>query len=159
MMMQESENHRVYTTKEAKLILDGFHKKRPSVKRMMNEIGQEIEQNGFVEDLYGKRYHGEPEYSYRGLNYLIQGTAAQVIKRAMLRLDAFIRTADWPIRMTNVVHDEVQFEIDKDFLDNNMLVVVESIRDVMEDHDNFKLPLTVDFSYSATSWADKEKIV
>ncbi len=119
--------------------------------------------HGYVEDKYGRRYHVPRERAYKAVNAVIQGTAATVLKRALVRLEfelGMIREemdAVDPLNpplvppgMVLNVHDEVAVECDDRMAPN----VPNRCAKIMECHD-FSLPLTVDISWAPDSWADK----
>jgi DNA polymerase-1 len=70
----------------------------------------------------------------------MQGTAADIIKRAMIRTDEWIRSEQPPVRMIMQVHDELVFEVAEDAVKP----MVERIRDIMQGAAELDVPLIVD---------------
>jgi DNA polymerase I-like protein with 3'-5' exonuclease and polymerase domains len=131
----------------------------PDAISLMRSITKEVKAMGFVQDIYGKRYYVEEDKAYKGLNYLIQGTGAQILKRALIAVDGALRNEFGPkCYPVNTVHDEIIFECDKELWDQRRSDVVEVIEDCMTEDSMFALTLPVDVSYSETSWADKKGV-
>jgi DNA polymerase I-like protein with 3'-5' exonuclease and polymerase domains len=113
--------------------------------------------NGYVQDVFGRRYFLKSEYSYVALNRLIQGCAAMLFKHALVRVYRFI--ADWNAKygphaaqVLAVIHDEVQVECR---LDTPYWELKEQIQTAMEKWGTlFKVPIVASFSYTLTNWAD-----
>ena len=120
---------------EAQGFIDRYFERFPGIKDYMEETKAFAKEHGFVRTLFGRRVH-TPEINAKGpragfayraaINAPIQGTAADIIRRAMIRMPAAI--ADLPARMLLQVHDELIFEVDADAADT----VAARAREVME---------------------------
>ena len=86
------------------------------------------------------------------LNAPIQGTAADIIKRAMIVLDAALKQSTLSARLLLQVHDEVVLEVTNDDAARAETLVVESLRDVAD----LRVPLDVDTA-SGLTWFDAQK--
>jgi len=75
----------------------------------------------------------------------MQGTAADLIKRAMLAVDAWIAQADFAVRMIMQVHDELVFEVAEDQIEQ----AIPAIRERMSDVATLSVPLVVDIAAGA----------
>lgn len=154
LLLREGHKYRKYSTAEAKGILDRYYAAYPAVKPFMERVSQQARRAGFVSDIFGKRYRVPVEEAYKATNYLIQGTAAQVMKRGLLRV-----AVRWPsgegVRAINCVHDELQLEV---AVQCNLCAVAEQLVKAMEERKLFKVPLTLEVSYSTSSWADKKPL-
>jgi DNA polymerase-1 len=112
--------------------------------------------NGFVQTLFGRRIH-TPEINAKGpgagfakraaINAPIQGTAADVIRRAMIRMPAAI--ADLPAKMLLQVHDELLFEVPQKEVEQ----AAATIKQVMESVATLSVPLVVETG-RGHSWAE-----
>ena len=89
------------TTKTTFEKVYGYFNKKPLQKK----INKQIEENGFVETMFGRRRHLTPEESYKGINTIIQGSSADIIKMAMVDIPYSIQD-----KMRLTVHDELVFE-------------------------------------------------
>jgi DNA polymerase-1 len=145
---------------EAQNFIDTYFERFPGIKDYMNDTKAFAKQHGYVQTLFGRKIH-TPEINASGpragfaqraaINAPIQGTAADVIRRAMIRMDDAI--ADLPAKMLLQVHDELLFEVAEDSVD----ALIERARDVMENAANpavhISVPLTVDAGTGA-NWAE-----
>ncbi|MDR9436768.1 MAG: DNA polymerase I [Thiohalophilus sp.] len=122
----------------------------PGVKQYMDDIREKAREQGYVETVYGRRLylpeintsnHTRRQYAERtAINAPMQGTAADIIKRAMITLDAVIEKEQLPIWMIMQVHDELVFEVREDAIDEATKV----IRDNMVRGAELSVPLEVD---------------
>jgi len=106
---------------EAAEYVEKYFDRYPGVKRYMDETRQDAREKGFVETVFGRKLR-LPEirsnnpalrgYAERtAINAPMQGTAADVIKRAMLAVHAWLGSSRFPARMIMQVHDELVFEV------------------------------------------------
>ncbi len=145
---------------EAQGFIDRYFERFPGIKEYMDQTVGFAKEHGFVQTLFGRKIN-TPEINAKGphagfakraaINAPIQGTAADVIRRAMIRMSQAI--ADLPAKMLLQVHDELIFEVDQDAVDKTITVV----RDVMEGAAmpavKLDVPLTVDAGQGA-NWAE-----
>ncbi len=145
---------------EAQGFIDRYFERFPGIRTYMDETKAFAQENGYVQTLFGRRIH-TPEINAKGprasfayraaINAPIQGTAADVIRRAMVRMPGAI--ADLPARMLLQVHDELLFEVAEGAVDD----VVGRAREVMENAADpavhLDVKLTVDAGQGA-NWAE-----
>ncbi|MFK7865829.1 MAG: DNA polymerase I [Alphaproteobacteria bacterium] len=135
------------SNKEAKDFIDRYFQKFPGIRAFMDQTIQQCQHDGYVETLFGRRIHiptiqdsnkAKAQAAQRqAINAPIQGSAADVIKRAMNKMPAALAKAGFApndVRMLLQVHDELIFEIKDDLCTD----AIEIIRGVME---NASLPL------------------
>ena len=146
---------------EAKSYIDAYFDRFPGIKQYMNEMKLQAREDGYVETLFGRRLYIKgieqakgPQRGFlerQAINAPIQGTAADIIKQAMVRMPAAIDASGLPLRMLLQVHDELIFECPASDADAAIVL----IRDVMEKAAtpvlNLDVPLIVDASQGA-SW-------
>ena len=136
--------------KEAKDYIEKYKAAYPDVEAYMESIVKEAKENGFVETFYGRR-RLVPEltssnYNIRSfgeriaLNTPIQGTAADIIKIAMIQVDQALREKGFQARLVLQIHDEllVDCPIEESEEVSKLLV------DIMESQDDFSVPLLVE---------------
>jgi DNA polymerase-1 len=126
----------------------------------MSETVKFAQANGHVQTLFGRKIH-TPEINAKGpgagfakraaINAPIQGTAADVIRRAMIRMPAAI--ANLPAKMLLQVHDELLFEVDEDAADTLAKVAKEVMEGAHHPVITLKVPLTVE-SGKGRTWAE-----
>jgi len=92
-----------------------------------------------VETIFGRRLY------LPDINAPMQGSAADIIKRAMIACDAWLRESGEPARMIMQVHDELVFEVREDRVD----VVAEQVRRLMAGAAELRVPLLVDVGVGA----------
>ena len=135
---------------EAQKYVDLYFERYPGVRRYMDETKQKAREAGFVETLFGRRLY-LPEIQSRNqalrqyaersaINAPMQGTAADIIKRAMIQVDAWLRKSKARARLIMQVHDELVLEVH----DEAVTTLVQQIRDHMAHAAELKVPLKVD---------------
>ncbi len=143
--------------KEAKEFIERFNARYPGIQHYMIRTLASARRNGYVETLSGRRRY-IPELSAgnrqvrdfgerMAINAPIQGTAADIIKIAMVRL--FPRLTGLPAAMLLQVHDELVFEVDRDAVEPLQALVTE----VMEGAFTLDVPLRVD-AHAGPTWME-----
>ncbi len=135
---------------DAQAYVDRYFERYPGVKRFMDETRAKARDRGYVETVFGRRLYlpeirsrdqARRQYAERSaINAPMQGTAADIIKRAMIDVDAWIRREAVPARLIMQVHDELVLEVDAAAID----AVVGELRDRMVRGANLAVPLKVD---------------
>ncbi|WP_324045486.1 DNA polymerase I [Aeromonas caviae] len=136
---------------EAQKYMDLYFERYPGVLEYMERTRQQAEAQGYVETLFGRRLY-LPDIKSRNaglrkaaeraaINAPMQGTAADIIKRAMINVDGWIRgIEDESIRMLMQVHDELVFEIREEKLEEYIAIIKEKMSAAAELH----VPLLVE---------------
>lgn len=138
---------------EAKFYIDRYFERYPGVEHYMENTRQIAAEKGYVETLSGRRLYLPKIKSANGtekraaeraaINAPMQGTAADIIKTAMIAVDKFIQSQGDKIRMVMQVHDELVFEVKEQDLTEIML----KIKAIMENCYQLDIPLKVDVGY------------
>jgi DNA polymerase-1 len=147
------------TRKEAAKFIDRYFQSYPQVKEYMEEIVREAKQKGFVSTLLKRRRY-IPEITSRNFNIRsfaertamntpIQGSAADIIKKAMIDMVDKLQAEKLKTKLLLQVHDELIFEAPKEEIE----LLKKFVPEVMENALELKVPLKVDFSYGPT-WFD-----
>ncbi|MDJ0858932.1 MAG: DNA polymerase I [Dinoroseobacter sp.] len=145
---------------EAKTFIDTYFERFPGIRRYMDDTTAFAKENKYVQTLFGRKIH-TPEIAAKGpgagfakraaINAPIQGTAADIIRRAMIRMPDAIDGL--PAKMLLQVHDELIFEVEENAADQ----VIDRVREVMEGAAEpavkLDVPLVVDAGKGA-NWAD-----
>ncbi|MFZ1574792.1 MAG: DNA polymerase I, partial [Chromatiaceae bacterium] len=134
---------------EAQAYVDRYFQRYTGVKGFMDRTRQQARRDKYVETLFGRRlYLPDIDHSNQGrragsertaINAPLQGTAADIIKRAMIAADGWIQTERPPVRMIMQVHDELVFEVEAAAVDE----ASEQIRVAMESAADLAAPLLV----------------
>ncbi|WIM82119.1 DNA polymerase I [Gallibacterium anatis] len=137
---------------EAQTYIDRYFHRYPGVKQFMNDIQEKAKQQGYVETLLGRRLYLPELKSSNGMrrkaaervaiNAPMQGTAADIIKKAMIDIDRFIADKE-DIRMIMQVHDELVFEVKEDKVEYYEKI----IKDMMENAVKLSVPLIVEVNF------------
>jgi DNA polymerase I len=135
--------------------VERYFARYPGVKRFMDETRHNARETGFVETVSGRRLYlpdirsgnsAMRQYAERSaINAPMQGTAADIIKRAMISVDAWCQREDTPARLIMQVHDELVLEVRADATAS----VAEAIRDRMTSAGELRVPLRVDIGMGA----------
>ena len=135
---------------EAQKYVDLYFERYPGVKRYMDETKQRARDAGFVETLFGRRLYlpdiqsrnqALRQYAERSaINAPMQGSAADIIKRAMIAVDAWLQTSGLPARLIMQVHDELILEVADSAADS----VASQLRRLMSQAAELAVPLKVD---------------
>lgn len=145
---------------QAQEFIDKYFESYPKIKQYMQDKIDFANENGYVETLLGrKRFllaelqssnYQIREFAQRAaINQPLQGTAADLIKQAMIEVDKQITTKGLKAKMIMQVHDELVFELPKEELEELKQLVVTA----MELSQPLKVPLVVDVNYGE-SWKE-----
>ncbi len=139
----------------AQQYVERYFQRYPGVKRFMDETRAQARQIGYVETVFGRRLYlpdirsGNPQlrqYAERSaINAPMQGTAADIIKRAMITIDAWCAAEDAPARLIMQVHDELVLEVREDAVEP----VSAAVRERMVNAAALSVPLRVDVGTGA----------
>ncbi|CAI1184060.1 DNA polymerase I [Serratia quinivorans] len=141
---------------EAQRYMDLYFERYPGVLEYMERTRQQAASQGYVSTLDGRRLYLPDVSSSNGMrrkaaeraaiNAPMQGTAADIIKRAMIEVDAWLQAQEKPlVRMIMQVHDELVFEVHESVLEESN----QRIRELMENSMALAVPLKVDVGVGA----------
>ena len=147
--------------REAKQFIDAYFEKYAGVRRFIDATLEEARREGKVKTLFG-RVRPIPDINSKNsnlrgfaertaVNTPLQGTAADLIKMAMIRIDNGIRDRDLKSRMTLQVHDELVFEVPEGELD----IMKSLVKEEMEQVHPLHVPLLVEIGVGP-NWRDLE---
>ena len=144
---------------EARAYIDAYFEHYPGIRDYMETTKAFARTNGYVTTAFGRRCHtpaiadknpARRNFSERAaINAPLQGAAADIIKRAMIRLPGALEDAGLGARMLLQVHDELLFEVPDGELDDTAALVTR----VMENAAHLSVPLTVETG-PGRSWAE-----
>ncbi len=140
---------------EAQEYVNLYFDRYPGVKAYMDDIREKASANGFVETVFGRRLYlpeinarnaNRRQYAERtAINAPMQGTAADIIKKAMIAVHQWLQDDRPGARMIMQVHDELVFEVDKDKVEP----VRERVIELMNGAATLSVPLRVDAGVGA----------
>lgn len=144
---------------EARDMIDRYYEAYPGVRTFLDNVVARAKQTGYAETMYGRRRH-IPELKAKNpqlrgfgertaMNHPMQGTAADIIKIAMVRVSRRLEEEGFAAHMILQVHDELDFECPVDEVER----LTTMVRDVMEHVVDLRVPLIAEASTGIT-WAD-----
>jgi DNA polymerase-1 len=136
--------------KDAGQYIEHYFETYPGVQHYMDDIRAKAQEQGYVETLFGRRLY-LPEIKAKNamrrqaaertaINAPMQGTAADIIKRAMVTVDKWLAESDFDVRMIMQVHDELVFEVREDQVES----FVEAVKERMASAADLDVPLLVE---------------
>ena len=144
---------------ESKAYIDAYFEKYPGIRDYMERTKKQAREAGFVTTLFGRKCHvpgiNDKNPSTRGfyeraaINAPLQGSAADIIKRAMIKVPGALADAGLKARMLLQVHDELLFEVPRDEADKTAALA----KKVMEDAAHLSVPLTVETGFGK-NWTE-----
>jgi DNA polymerase-1 len=150
------------TLAEAENFVEAYFERFPGVRRYLNQTRLQAAENGYVATLLGRRRyfpqltHGatvsetaRARAEREAINAPIQGTAADIIKLAMLKLPDALKQSNLAAKMLLQVHDELVFECPENELKPTALLVQQIMGDAFE----LRVPLKTDVK-TGNNWAD-----
>jgi DNA polymerase-1 len=143
--------------KDAQTYIDHYFDTYPGVQRYMDATREQARDKGYVETIFGRRLY-LPDINVRNpmrrqaaertaINAPMQGTAADIIKRAMVRVDDWLRESRIDARMIMQVHDELVFEVRAE----DEAMFLEQVRALMEGAASLDVPLEVE-AHGGDNW-------
>jgi DNA polymerase-1 len=144
---------------EAEMFLTSYFEKYSSVKLFMENIVEQAKASKYVETLYGRKIHvpniDSPNYMMRqaservAINGPLQGSAADIIKVAMIEISKLLKKENLKIDLIMQVHDELVFEVPGEFNDSSIREIIQ----LMEESTRISVPLRVDYGFGA-NWKE-----
>lgn len=138
------------TQSEAQKFIDGYFQTYSGVRRYFDSVLDFARQNGYVTTIYGRRRlipeinskdHNQRAFAERtAINTPVQGSAADLIKMAMIKISDLFKSENWQSKLLLQVHDELVFEVPEDELDK----VKPAIKSLMENALKLDVPIKVD---------------
>ena len=136
--------------RDAQTYVETYFEKYPGVRKYMDETQAQADEDGFVETLFGRRLYLPDIHAGNGMlrkaaqrtaiNAPMQGTAADIIKRAMIDIDHWLTAGNLDARMLLQVHDELVFEVKEEDID----LLSDGVRFRMVTAASLDVPLVVD---------------
>lgn len=149
--------------KSAKNYIDKYFELYPSIRKYMREVISFAQKNGYVETLFGrKRFLPEIESKIpavsqaaqrAAINMPVQGTAADILKAAMIEINKKLNTISKKTKLLLQVHDELVFEVPNE----DVTKVAKFVKTVMENIYKLEVPIIVDIE-SGNNWGDTKSI-
>lgn len=138
-----------YSEEECRRIDASYYLAFPGVKKYHEYCETRAREHAYTSNLFGYRYYNVPGHNLK--NYLVQGTAAIMLKKKILEVYDYINDNDVSAQLMMQVHDEIillwQNPVD--------YTHVQRIKDILEDWPQIQVPIIADVETSTTNWAEK----
>ena len=139
---------------EAKEFIDRYFERFPGIRHYMEDTKEFCRNKGYVETIFGRKVHINSINDKNGMqrsfgeraaiNAPIQGSAADIIRRAMIRMPEALKDAGLNAKMLLQVHDELVFEVPEDEIDSTIPIVTNVMENAALPALEISVPLTVD---------------
>ncbi len=143
--------------------IDDYLAKYRGVKKFVNKASRAVKIFAQVENSFGRvrhlpwaktgKYWQLNRAQRQGVNFLIQAEAADIFKTAVVRVDEYLLEEGAKTRIVNLVHDEIQF-----YMPKSEVYLLKGIRERMEDFNDYKVPILVDYEWTTKNWAKKQEL-
>jgi len=133
----------------AKEFLNNYFDAFPMIRAFKNLAWRKVSDTGKLRNLYGRVRHLKYDEGYKAVNALIQSAAADLLKKAMVRVDDILKKTKSHIIMQ--IHDELVIEIFK-----GEEYLISKIQKTLSDCPEYRIPIVVDVQYSDTNWEEKK---
>ena len=117
-------------------------------KEFFDSVMTTVVDRGWIKNRYGRVYKIPEDYSYKGVNYLVQGTAADILNERIIKVHEYLVDKKSSILMQ--VHDEIICEIH----DDELAKLPWTLKEILEEN-SLGIPLVVDMEVCDPSWASK----
>ena len=154
-----------FSAEEGKAFIDTYFTNYPGIRGYIEVIKEQVKQDGYVETLMGRRrrinevhssnYHTRAAGERMAVNMPIQGTAADIIKIAMINIQRWMDANKMRSKMILQVHDELIFEVPRDELGQMQAIITELMPSAVPPHVGFEVPLEVEMKVG-DNWGDME---
>lgn len=139
------------TYEEAEAFNRGFEEAFPLSVVYANAVINKLKRFPYVKNIYGRRYYLSQDL-YKGANYLIQGSCADMMKETMLKVYRMLEAGGYKSRIILTVHDELQVEM----WEGEEKELVPKIKAIMEDFPQLRIPIVCEVEYTTTRWSEKK---
>jgi DNA polymerase-1 len=144
---QETKMGKVYLVagKEAKLLFEQYHRKLPSVRKMLKSAEKTALERGYVKTLSGRRIRLNANSAYKAAGLVFQGSSADLMKMKLVELNNVFKNTDTELVLA--VHDEQDLISPNDDAEKNIKI----IREIVEYMPQLKIPIRSDIQ-AAKNW-------
>ena len=148
-LIQETKEHWTFT--QARAIVQQMHRAVPGIRKLSDAAAQQAESKGYLRTPWGRHLH--PDSPHKALNYIIQGSAADLMKWATLEVYDKLNAAGYTSHIVNIIHDELMLDVLEDEVPDLVRWIPEKMI-YLPVHEI--VPIKADIEISRGTWADKE---
>jgi len=141
---------------EAEQFLADYDTAFPAITRYISDLSDQAANEGFIRTRFGRRLTVLGDKAYRAVNYMVQGSAADLLKLAMRKVDAYLQRTGLDAHIVLSIHDEIAIEVAQK---DAYLWLLRGVRNLMEDHEGyFSIPMPVDADRVRVRWDQPERV-
>ena len=154
-----------FSAEEGKAFIDTYFTNYPGIRGYIEAIKEQVRERGYVDTLMGRRrrinevhssnFHTRAAGERMAVNMPIQGTAADIVKIAMINIQQRMGALGMRSKMILQVHDELIFEVPRDELGHMQAIITELMPTAVPPHVGFEVPLEVEMKVG-DNWGDME---
>ena len=154
-----------FSAEEGKAFIDTYFTNYPGIRGYIEAIKEQVRERGYVDTLMGRRrrinevhssnFHTRAAGERMAVNMPIQGTAADIVKIAMINIQQRMGANKMRSKMILQVHDELIFEVPRDELGHMQAIITELMPTAVPPHVGFEVPLEVEMKVG-DNWGDME---
>ena len=150
---------RKYVIQEAEQFIKDFEEKLPGVALYMKRVMNEVEREGVIYNPFGRMYKIDPDHSYKGTNYMIQGTSADIMKTAMLNVYDLFQKKWKGCYILITLHDELILEIPFKYHSKKLMRdIVEAMQGDFHTIINCPKPLPISMEIARDRWSNAKEV-
>jgi DNA polymerase I-like protein with 3'-5' exonuclease and polymerase domains len=153
-----SYTHLLYCSLEEAKIFDAeYNASMPEMKQYMKSLEKQAKRDGYIINLYDRKLRVDKNFAYRAVSYMIQGSAADMMKASLRKVDGFIRSTPYDAYLIITIHDELKVEIRESHLTTGF---IRSIISRMEETEGrVSVPMPVECTITRDRWGVAEEKV
>lgn len=145
------------TEEQLRQFLKHYDEVFPRIPAYMKQLSKQAERDGYIVNAYNKRLMIDPDKSYKCVNYMVQGSAASLLKDRMVACADYcaarLRPKGIEAHLLLTIHDELVFEVCMDF----PWWALRELKELMEDNEGrFQVETTVSVEVTDTNWSQKK---
>ena len=133
-----------------------YEQRFPRLCHLMYTITKQVKETGRIVTAFGRYLHVPRDQAYMGTNYLIQGTAAEMLKRGQVRVHQYLEVATGgEMKLLLPIHDELIIECPRNRLGDAKEILRGVVHRMTDFPGRFKVPLLAEISIATVDWAHK----
>jgi DNA polymerase-1 len=149
------------TWSEGEDILDAYDNSFPTIGKWIKKRSNKARKLGYVRTREGTKLMVDREKPYVAINYEVQGTAAEMLKNAMIRLAPYLqrlRDKNIDVWLVLTIHDELVIEMPTRIVGKTRHNILKRITGIMENQSTLNVPVKVEIERTDKSWAKKVEV-
>lgn len=141
---------------EAVQFLEDYSVAFPRIDTFMDEVTEEAKAKGYIYTPFGTRLAVDPDKAYQGVNRKVQGGAADLLKRGMVKCNRYLLEEGCDIHTLLTIHDELTFEARDEHATRKRII---KLGQLMSDHEGYlNVETPVELEMVNTRWNEKKKV-